>query len=205
MATKPLQSKSKKQLPYQDNPVETLKGAGAAVKRNTVDSLKRIGGGALDQLLGYSPEELEEEYFDREARSQKKPRQEFKLFNYPEYRESQVVQKEIKELKEQIRREIKTLNKEGADFIAELHDVEKIVLEQEQQSTKETGIYHVRFLEIILSIIQTLRSKVGESKTWLEAMMSKKKKRGSLFSVLSKKKGTQYSLSAELQSARSVQ
>jgi len=36
-------------------------------------------------------------------------------------------------------------------------------------------------------------------------MVSKKKKRGSLFAVRSKKAGTQYSMSQELSNARSVQ
>jgi hypothetical protein len=35
-------------------------------------------------------------------------------------------------------------------------------------------------------------------------MQTKKKKRGSLFLALSKKKGTQYSLSQELQATRAV-
>ncbi|MFN3393664.1 MAG: DUF5660 family protein, partial [Candidatus Thermochlorobacter sp.] len=34
------------------------------------------------------------------------------------------------------------------------------------------------FLEVVLNILRALRAKVGESKTWLQAMMSKKKKRG---------------------------
>jgi hypothetical protein len=70
---------------------------------------------------------------------------------------------------------------------------------------EKPGIYHVRFLEIIVNVLRALRAKINESSTWMQALTSKKKKRGSLFAVRAKKKGTQYSLSQELSSARSVQ
>lgn len=125
-----------------------------------------------------------------------------KVFNYSEYYEDTLVKKQIKELTEQIRREIEALKKADASLIREVKDIEKLTI---NELPEKPGVYHVRFLEIVLNILRVLRAKVGESKTWLQALMSRKKKRGSLFVVRSKKQGTQYSLSQELQSARSVQ
>jgi hypothetical protein len=70
---------------------------------------------------------------------------------------------------------------------------------------EKLGVYHVRFLEIILKILQSIKLKINESGTWLEAMRSKRAKRGSAFMANSKKKGTQYSMSQELTLTRSVQ
>jgi hypothetical protein len=129
-------------------------------------------------------------------------RKEFSLFSYQEYYERELVKKQIKELVEQIRKEIELIKKADKTLLTQVSEIEHIAVEQ---LPEKPGIYHVRFLEIVLRILQSLRQKIGESKTWLSAMISRKKKRGSLFLALSKKKGTQYSLSQELQSARSVQ
>lgn len=129
-------------------------------------------------------------------------RKEFTLFSYTQYYEQEVVNKKIKELMEVIRQEIQLIKQSNKDLLTEVKDVERIATET---VSEKPGLYHVRFLEIILSILRNLRKKIGESKTWLEALMTKKKKRGSLFAVRSKKRGTLYSLSQELQTARSVQ
>lgn len=129
-------------------------------------------------------------------------KKEFSLFSYQEYYEKELVKKQIKELIEQIKKEIELIKKADKSLLTQVSDIENIAVEQ---LPEKPGIYHIRFLEIVLRILQSLRQKIGESKTWLSAMISRKKKRGSLFLSLSKKKGTQYSLSQELQSARSVQ
>jgi len=129
-------------------------------------------------------------------------RKEFSLFSYQEYYERELVKKQIKELIEQIKKEIELIKKSDKSLLNEVSDIENITVEQ---MPEKPGIYHIRFLEIVLRILQSLRQKISESKTWLSAMVSRKKKRGSLFLSLSKKKGTQYSLSQELQTARSVQ
>jgi hypothetical protein len=129
-------------------------------------------------------------------------RKEFSLFSYQEYYERELVKKQIKELVEQIRKEIEIIKKTDKTLLNQVSEIEHIAVEQ---LPEKPGIYHVRFLEIVLRILQSLRQKIGESKTWLSAMISRKKKRGSLFLALSKKKGTQYSLSQELQTARAVQ
>lgn len=195
--------KTSTNLPFK-NPLETLRDLGTDTAKNTADAFGKIGGGMLDQFFGgYEDDENEndaQESFNKEAKKPQK--KENRIFNYNEYYEDTLVKKQIKELTEQIKKEIEALKKADASLIQEVKDIEKLSI---NELPEKPGIYHVRFLEIVLSILRVLRAKVGESKTWLQALMSRKKKRGSLFAVRSKKAGTQYSLSQELQSARSVQ
>lgn len=178
----------------------------AKIKTNVKDTLEALRDsgsakhGVFDQFFG---EEGFREYgYPREKEQAPKPKQEFKLFNYQEYYERELIKKQIKELTEQIKKEIELIKKTNASLLNQVSDVEKLTVESRPE---KPGIYHVRFLELVLSLLRAVAAKIGESKTWLAALISKKKKRGSLFLVRSKKQGTQYSLSQELQSARSVQ
>lgn len=175
--------------------------------QNTIETLKDSRrSDLLDQFFGNSnPDYLNQDEFgwSREAKKPvQKQRQEFSIFNYQHYYEKEIVKKEIKQLTEQVRKELELIKKADASLLQEVKDVQRITLES---LPEKPGIYHIRFFEIILSILRSLRAKIGESRTWLQAMVSKKKKRGSLFSFRSKKQGTLYSLSQELQSARSIQ
>lgn len=69
---------------------------------------------------------------------------------------------------------------------------------------QKPGIYHINFFARIRSGLAKLRTKTGESKSWMKAMQEVKAKRGSLFAARSKRQGTQYSQSQEISSARSV-
>jgi hypothetical protein len=199
-------SKVKTQNDDAKNPLETLRDLGTSSAKKTADAFGKIGGGALDQFFdNYDNEDDDfglETSFGRESTKTKTQKKEFKIFNYQEHYENTLVKQQIKELTEQIKREIEMIKKADASLISNVKDIEKLTIEQ---LPEKPGIYHIRFLEIVLGILRTLRAKVSESKTWLEALTSRKKKRGSLFAVRSKKQGTQYSLSQELQNSRSVQ
>jgi len=192
----------------QKNTFESLKELGSSVVKNTADSFKNMGAGMFDQLLGnYGSESSDNrERAGLDSPSEKKAglpkRKEFTLFSYREYYESQIVRQKIKELTELIAKEIEMLKKADQALLAEAKDIERLSI---NALPDKPGIYHVRFLEIVLTILRSLRAKVGESRTWMQALLGKKKKRGSLFAAISKKKGTQYSLSQELSTARSVQ
>ena len=175
--------------------------------QNTIETLKNTrDSNFIDQFFGnYNPDYQNKEDFEW-PREVKKPstkqRQEFSIFNYQLYYEQDIVKRQIKELSEQISKEIELIKKADSGLLQEIKDVQKLSLES---LPEKPGVYHIRFFEIILSILKTLRAKIGESRTWLQAMVSKRKKRGSLFAVRSKKKGTLYSMSQELSSARSIQ
>ena len=184
--------------------LETLKELGASVGQNTVDSLSALGGGVLDQLLGIQEnEDAEQAQFESNDKQTKKHiEKKANLFNYQDHHETVIVKDQIKRLIEEIRKEVNYLKQTDKSLLSEVKDIEKIAIDSVGENP---GIYQVKFLEIVLRILQSVRMKVGESKTWLSAMVSKKKQRGSLFAAQSKKKGTAYSLSQELSTARSVQ
>ncbi len=191
------------------NPLESLKDFGSSTAQNLGSSLKDLGGGMLDQLLGtkYGVHENEsgrQESGNAQGQEKSSPRskKEANIFNYNEYHESVLVKQEIKSLVEQIRKEIQYIKKADASLMNEVKDIEKIAIDS---LPEKPGIYHVRFLEIVLRALRLMREKIGESNTWMQALMSKKKKRGSLFAANSKKKGTQYSQSQELSASRNVQ
>lgn len=172
--------------------------------KNPLETLKGLDGRNFDQFFdNYDSDDDEFENFPKvEEKKAKKDQRKFKLFDYQQYSETTLVKKQINELNELIKKEIGLLKKDNSSFLNEISDVENLTI---NALPEKPGIYHVRFLEIVLSLIRHIRAKVGESKTWMEAMITKKKKRGSLFASRSKSKGTQYSLSQELQSARAVQ
>lgn len=201
-------SKNKTTQGQKDNTLETIKDFGSSMTKNTANEFKKIGSGVFDQFFGSHDADYDDSFenpiesWGKEAKQPSKHKQEFKLFNYTEYYEKELVKRQIKELTEQIIKEIELIKKADASLLNEIKDVEAISI---NALPEKPGIYHIRFLEIVLSILRTLRAKIGESKTWMQALISKKKKRGSLFMARSKKQGTQYSLSQELSTARSVQ
>lgn len=189
------------------NPVETLREISASMGKSTIDSLQSMGSGMLDQLLGINQPSLETEDQQKkqieELQKEKKVlKKEANLFNYQSHHENVIVRQEIKHLLEQIRQEVQYIKKADASLMNEVRDIEKFTMDT---LSEKPGIYHVKFLEIVLRILQSIRMKVGESRTWMSALMSKKKKRGSLFASRSKKQGTAYSMSQELSNSRSVQ
>ncbi len=183
-----------KNKPVSDNLVENLRGV---VPPNTISDHF-----FADIDKDYSSDTF---FFEREktfSPAKPKPKQEFNLFSYQRYYEQELVKRQIKELTDQIKKEVEFIKKANASLLQEVSDIDKLTVEQLPQ---KPGIYHIRFLELVLKILRALRAKVGESKTWLQALISKKKKRGSLFLARAKKQGTQYSLSQELAVTRSVQ
>ncbi len=182
----------------------TLKGQ-KNKNKNPLENLGDFGGGMLDQFFGNYEEDNNDELLTPEnlAKLKKTPKKkEGQVFSYTEYSETTLIKRKIQELTELIKREIDALKRENSSLLSEVKDVEKLTV---NELPEKPGIYHIRFLEVVLELIRQIRAKVGESRTWLEALMSKKKKRGSLFAARSKKQGTQYSLSQELQTSRSVQ
>jgi hypothetical protein len=207
MANKPIVKQNAGQM--KANTLESLKDFGSSTARNVGSSLKDLGAGMLDQFFGTNNNQetstnQEQSPGNQSTESKPSPRskKEANIFNYNEYHESVLVKKEIKNLVEQIRREIQYIKKADASLLSEIQDIQKIAIDS---LPEKPGIYHVRFLEIVLRALRLMREKIGESRTWMQALQSKKKKRGSLFAARSKKSGTQYSQSQELSTSRSVQ
>jgi len=186
---------TKKRNLFNKNQVEALESEKTTV--SSTSELKKMGSGIFEQFFGQGSEGYQN------TETKKRPvKQEFKLFNKKEYEETESTQTQIKELLNQIKQEIEAVKKADSALISQVQEAEKLAVEN---ISENQGVYNVRFLQVIVSFLRTLRLRIGESSTWFDALKSKKKKRGSLFAHFSKKKGTQYSLSQELQSSRSVQ
>lgn len=184
----------------------TITSFGKDTADKIVDGFTDVGKGIFEQLLGQYEQASEQ---DKALEQQNQPQPEQgtirleggNLFNYRNIEEERQMS-EIKQLIEQIRQEVKMIKKADNALMSEVSDIEKLTIDT---MPEKPGIYHVRFLEVVLKVLELLRTKISESGTWMEALKSKKAKRGSAFASNSKKKGTQYSMSQELSNARSVQ
>ncbi len=201
---------------------EQLKEVGSGIVKDTTEEIKNMGSGFFQQLLGLdnkpaakTPEsqldqkkqqELQEQIEEKieQTRSAKisSERKNITIFSFTEYRENVLVKRRIEELIKEIRKEVEQFRQTTSAISTEIEEIAKATL---SPLPEKVGVYHIRFLEFLLSLIRNLRAKTADSKTWLEALITRKKKRGSLFAALAKKKGTQYSLSEELKLTRSTQ
>lgn len=177
---------------------------GKDTAQKTADSFKDIGRGLFEQLI--NSDSVNEKYpeIPQEAEKAQKSAMNLErgtLFSFREVEEGRQIE-EIKELIKAIKQEVDSIKRADASLMQEVKDIEKLTLDT---LPEKTGIYHVRFLEIVLKVLQSLRLKIGESNTWMQALVSKKAKRGSAFMARSKKQGTQYSMSQEQQIVRNVQ
>ncbi len=110
--------------------------------------------------------------------------------------------KHIDEIHAMLRKEIEKYEKAQHTMNENLEKIKKMLLLEQQQAKK--GIYHVTHAEVLVMMFQSFLANINESNTWLEALISRKSKRGSLFATRTKSKGTQYSMSQELSIARST-
>ena len=192
------------------NPIESLSDVSHSIGTNTIDSLANLGSGMLDQLLGIThaeesgeaQQEIRKQFEAQKNEAKKVVKKEANLFNYQSHHENVIVRSEVNKLIEQIKQEVQYLKKADASLLNDVRDIEKFTMDT---LSEKPGVYHIKFLEIVLRILQSVRMKVGEGRTWMQALMSKKKKRGSAFAARSKKQGTAYSMSQELSNSRNVQ
>lgn len=202
------QAKKSNSNPLEKNPLETIADLGSSSLRKTAQELGGLAGGVFDQFMGesdYDDDEHDSPATEKHKAEPAKKKETKPVFRFHEHHENYTVKQEIVEIQqliEQVKQEIKMIKQQNQAMLAEVKDVEKLTLGSSNESSKP---YDASFLEVILSLLRTIRLKIGESNTWLQAMVSKRKKRGSAFAVRSKQQGTQYSLSQELQVTRNVQ
>ena len=187
------QKKATQQPKPYSNPQETLKntGKGAAIAQDIEKQRHKME----DRLTSDQKPEKKSGVANPEFKT---------IFSGVHHKEGVEKKEKIQELQSlitEIRHEIQAIKAKSEGLNAEVEQIEKATIES---LPEKVGVYHVRHFEIILEYLRNIKAKVGEAKTWLMAMQSKKAKRGSAFATRSKKKGTQYSLSQELSAARNV-
>lgn len=183
------------------NTYESLTDLGSSIAYETTDSMKKIGTGIVDSFLGSYDWESEKSSHTAEKKEPVKAparRIEQNVFSFRERAEQQA----IRELTEQVKAQTERLDKMTTQLSDKMTAVKQEII---NANPEQTGVYRIRFLEQILSWLSEMMKSVGSANTWMEAMMNRKQKRGSAFAARSKQKGTQYSLSQELSTARSVQ
>jgi len=186
----------------EDNIPDALSGVMVDTAIKTVGAVSEIATGIFEQLLmGEANEKKTTPVKPNQHIEAPQIMSEKTLFNFGEIENRRQIN-EIQQLIETIKKEVESIKNAGSSLVSEVADIEKITL---NSMPEKLGVYHVRFLELILKILQSIKLKINESGTWLEAMRSKRAKRGSAFMANSKKKGTQYSMSQELTLTRSVQ
>ncbi|MCS7093382.1 MAG: DUF5660 domain-containing protein [Patescibacteria group bacterium] len=201
MSLKGFQKKNGTKISY-SNPIETIKDVTSQTVKGSVKAVSDIGMGIVDQLFGYYQESNKKERKPQSEKESSLLKNEKTIFDFRRHHENVIVNEEIKKLLAIIKNELDLIKREGNELISNIKDIESQTI---NELPEKPGVYHVRFLEIILNLLKNLRKKISESSTWLQAMITRKKKRGSLFLYRAKKMGTQYSLSQELQVARNTQ
>lgn len=130
-------------------------------------------------------------------------RTEFTVFSSVHHKENVENVQKVDALLAQVKEQVDIIQKYNSSIESEVKDIEKVLITGIAEGNKK-GSYIENVLEVFLFVLRNLTAKLGEAKTWLAAMETKKAKRGSAFVARAKKKGTQYSMSQELQNARSV-
>lgn len=98
------------------------------------------------------------------------------------YQETNMVLQRLKE-------QVTILEKSNKGLVAEMSKVKV------QQVPEKSGIYYIRFLEWLLTVVRQMRMKVEDGRTWLASFTQKKKKMG--YWKMYKKHGTTFGLSQE--------
>ena len=182
------------------NTAESLSGLGGSMVKNTASAMRDIGMGMFDQILNTRPQERNPQTPEQTRRlPERKPlinksKPEHNIFNFQQEQEVRI----IRELTEQIRQEVKAMRKMDQTIMNDVKDIEKLTMESTPEGN--VGIYHVRFLEIVLAILKTLRIKINESHSWMQALMSRKRRRG--YKANAQDSGTMYTQSDELKASR---
>ena len=113
-------------------------------------------------------------------------------------------QRQLDEVYKELEQEIKKYEAQQQKMDENIEKLKKLIIAERTNKYKK-GKYAFTVAEIGRMIMKTALVNISESNNWLEAVTTKRKKRGSLFAARSKKQGTQYSMSQELSVTRSVQ
>ncbi len=143
----------------------------------------------FNQILGQSPSK---ESIKKPPIVEKSParRHENLIFSRTERLEEQNLARETQIIMEKLKEQITLLEKSEKNLV---NEVSKVKVEQ---LPKKSGIYYVRFLEWMLTIVKQLRTKVEDGRAWLATFNQRKKKRMGYWQMY-KKHGTTFGLSHE--------
>lgn len=112
------------------------------------------------------------------------------IFSHQQRKENQEVAKETQVILSRLKEQITILEKSEK---ALSHDIAKVKVEQ---MPKKTGIYYLRYLEWLLTVVRQLQIKVSEGRAWINEFSNRQKKKLGYWKKY-KKHGTTFGLSHE--------
>lgn len=182
-----------------DNVLEALSSIPASVATNTVTEFSAIGGDIFSALIGATPQagELKPNQAIEFGQTQPEqpvvqPQLRVEAYQKPN---SEALEMETKQQLEAIRAELKALT----ESLKNLHQEVQTAVAQE---VVQPGVYHLTFYEQLRTFIRVLRQQIEDSRTWLAAFTTRKKKIG--YWGMFKKHGTSFGLSNERSLATSA-
>lgn len=116
-------------------------------------------------------------------------RSEILVFSRTVKEHEQQIYQETTMILQKLKEQVTILEKSNKGLVSEIAKVKV------EQVPKKTGIYYIRFLEWMLTVVRQMRAKVEEGKAWLETFTKRKKKLG--YWKMYKKHGTTFGLSQE--------
>lgn len=144
----------------------------------------------LNQLFGGESREAVYPQYPKIKKEIPGQRRETLIFSFARRKEEQQIVQETKLILQKLKEQVILLEKSEKSLATE---VTKIKVEQLPQ---KSGIYYLRFLEWLLTVVRQLRMKVEDGRAWLSTFTTRKKKRLGYWQMY-KKHGTTFGLSHE--------
>lgn len=185
-------SQKKKQIHYKnDNVLEALGSVPAGVGKAAVSEVTRIGGDIFTSLLGSA-----------QKSGELQPNQAIEFGDQPkEQVVIQPIQHEViprpdaDKIEMETRQQLEAIRQELKALIASLKNLHQEVQTAVSQEVVNPGVYHINFFEQLKTFIKVLRQQIEDSRVWLSAFTTRKKKLG--YWGMFKKHGTTFGLSNE--------
>lgn len=206
MQTNMTQSTQKKaQIGYtNDNILEQLREVSADVPKTALDVAGKIGTDVITSIFGGTTQ-MSGELRPNEAiqlgemspvasTGEKAPQIHARVDLQPRP-SAQIIESQTRQQIEAIRQELKAI-------AASLKGLRQEVATAVESAPVDPGIYHINFYEQLRSFLHVLRVQIEDSRSWLHASNSKKKKMG--YWGMYKKHGTTFGLSNERSLATSA-
>lgn len=143
-----------------------------------------------DSIMGqFSGEIKHTEYGKLQSPEKKRQSNEILIFSRTVKEKEQQIYQETSIILQKLKEQVTILEKSNKGLVTEMAKVKV------EQIPQKSGIYYIRFLEWLLTVVAQMRVKVEDGKAWLATFTQKKKKLG--YWKMYKKHGTTFGLSQE--------
>lgn len=192
----------KKSISYtNDNILEQLRSVSSDVPASTIDAAAKIGTDVLTSIFGGAPQMGE--LRPNEAISLGEPQHvEVEPVIHAPRVEAHAMTPNVSELDMQTKQQIEAIRVELKAIAQSLKGLHQEVQTAVETAPVDPGIYHLNFYEQLRSFLKLLRVQIEDSRSWLHASNSRKKKLG--YWGMYKKHGTTFGLSNERSLATSA-